>query len=280
MDLLSYLTATSLDEDYAVASERRARSQAGSEPGSGAPSGAGSEARSGVRPGRWAMVALAVFGVLVATAAVQTSRNEDVSASSRTSLVKQAEARRDELDGKRALIRQLQGQITTLQAGELAETTRGRAVQSNLTRLGVLTGGATTSGPGIQVRVDDAPGATSFKQQVQAPDLQKLVNGLWLVGAEAVAVNGQRLSSLSAIRDAAGAITVNYVSLRPPYTVSAIGNPRSMAAELLDTPGGRAWVTLQSTFGLKFHIDNKESMVVPAARRLSLRTAHVPEGPR
>jgi uncharacterized protein YlxW (UPF0749 family) len=270
MDLLSYLTATSLDEDYAVASERRARSEAGSGSGPG----------SGVRGGRWAMVALAVFGVLVATAAVQTSRNADVSASSRTSLVKQAEARRDELNGKRALVRQLQGQIATLQAGELAETTQGRAVQSDLTRLGVLTGGAITSGPGIQVRVDDAPGATSFKQQVQAPDLQKLVNGLWLVGAEAVAVNGQRLSSLSAIRDAAGAITVNYVSLRPPYTVSAIGNPRSMAAELLDTPGGRAWVTLQSTFGLKFHIDNKESMVLPAARRVSLRTAHVPEGPR
>src|SRR4051812_29904904 len=122
MDLLSYLTATSLDEDYAVASERRARSEAAAaEAGSGAGAGTGSGAGSGVRPGRWAMVALAVFGVLVATAAVQTSRNADVSASSRTSLVKQAEARRDELNGKRAQIGQLQRQITTLQAGELAE---------------------------------------------------------------------------------------------------------------------------------------------------------------
>src|SRR4051812_29476125 len=139
MGLLSYLTATSLDEDYAVASERRARSGMG----------------SGVRPGRWGIVALAVFGVLVATAAVQTSRNADVSARSRTSLVKQAEARRDELNGKRVLIRQLQGQIVTLQAGELAQTARGRAVQSNLARLGVLSGGAATTGPGIEVRVDD-----------------------------------------------------------------------------------------------------------------------------
>ncbi|MDX6302561.1 MAG: hypothetical protein QOF53_3775 [Nocardioidaceae bacterium] len=259
MGLLNYLTATSLDEDYALASERRSR--------------AGATSRA--RPGRWALVALAVFGVLVATAAVQTSRNAEVSARSRTTLVTQAEAGRDELNGKRTRIAQLQRQISTLQAGELAETTTGRAVQIRLTQLGVVTGSAAATGPGVQVRVDDAPGARSFKQQVQAPDLQKLVNGLWLVGAEAVAVNGQRLSSLTAIRDAAGAITVNYVSLRRPYTVSAIGNPRTMAAQLLDTPGGRAWVTLQSTFGLKFHIDDKESMVLAPARRVTLRTARV-----
>ena len=42
MGLLSHLTATSLDEDYALASERRARAGAG----------------SGARPGRWALVAL------------------------------------------------------------------------------------------------------------------------------------------------------------------------------------------------------------------------------
>ena len=259
MGLLNYLTATSLDEDYAEASQRRARA--------GAPSGG--------RPGRWALVTVAVFGVLVATAGVQTSRNADVSARSRTTLVKQAEARRDELNARRARIAQLQRRISTLQVGELAETTTGRAVQTRLTELGVLAGSGTVTGPGIAVRVDDAPGATSFKQQVQAPDLQKLVNGLWLAGAEAVAVNGQRLSSLTAIRDAAGAITVNFVSLRRPYTVSAIGNPRTMAARLLDTPGGRAWVTLQSTFGLKFHIDNEESMVLGPARRVTLRTARV-----
>jgi uncharacterized protein YlxW (UPF0749 family) len=267
MGLLDHITATSLDEDYAAAAQRRTTDGFRSAPPAG-------------RPGRWALVALAIFGVLVATAALQTSRNAEVSASSRTSLVKQAEARRDVLDGKRDRIGRLQRQIATLQAGELTETARGRALQSRLTRLGVLDGGIVTAGPGIQVRVDDAPRATSFKQQVQAPDLQKLVNGLWLSGAEGVAVNGQRVTGLTAIRDAAGAITVNYVSLRRPYTVSAVGNPKSLGARLLETPGGRAWLSLRSTFGLKFDVDNKESMVLPAARRLSLRTAHAPEARR
>src|SRR3954447_13956915 len=82
MGLLDYLTATSLDEDYAHVSQRRAAS--GGEPAKG-------------RPGRVALGALAVFGVLVATAAVQTSRNAEQSASARESLIKQVNDRKESL---------------------------------------------------------------------------------------------------------------------------------------------------------------------------------------
>ena len=43
-----------------------------------------------------------------------------------------------------------------------------------------------------------------------AQDLQIVVNGLWDAGAEAISVNGQRLTSKSAIRFAGQAILVNY----------------------------------------------------------------------
>jgi uncharacterized protein YlxW (UPF0749 family) len=267
MGLLPYLTATSLDEDYAHVSRRRAA--AGS---SGAP--------SRKRPRTAALVVLAVFGALVATAAVETSRNADESAISRDTLVKQADARKDELNRRRTLVQVLQNQIATLEANGLDETTQGRAVQAQLTRLGVLTGEQAARGPGIRVRVDDAPGARSSKDQVQAPDLQKLVNGLWLVGAEAISINGQRLTSLSPIRDAAGAPTVNFVSLSRPYVVSAIGNPDKMGADLLGTAAGQFWTSLRTTLGLACDIDNVDSMVLPAARRVALREAHVPEGRR
>ena len=68
-------------------------------------------------------------------------------------------------------------------------------------------------------------------------------------------------------------MTVNYTSLRAPYTISAIGNPKTMGAALLDTAGGQAWVTLQSTFGLQFAVDTKDSMLLPAAKRVTLRVA-------
>lgn len=258
MGLLDYLTATSLDEDYAAAARRR------SERDPASPTG---------RPGRAALVVLAVFGLLVATAALRTSRGAEESATSRASLIKQVDEHKRQLANRRSTLRALRQEVARLQSRELAATGEGRAVDARLTRLGVLSGSTPTRGPGIQVVVDDAPGATSDRQRVQAPDLQKLVNGLWQSGAEAVAINGQRLTTLSAIRDAAEAVTVNYTSLRAPYTVSAIGNPKTMAAALLDTPGGQAWATLQSTFGLQFAVDTKDSMLLPAAKRVTLRVA-------
>ena len=68
----------------------------------------------------------------------------------------------------------------------------------------------------MRVVADDAPGADSARNEVLDTDLQKLVNGLWEAGAEAISINGQRLTNLSTIRQAGGAITVNARSLRPP----------------------------------------------------------------
>jgi uncharacterized protein YlxW (UPF0749 family) len=264
MGLLNYLTATSLDEDYAHVSRRRRSS---GDSATDRPSG----------PGTVAMLVLAVFGVLVATAGVQTAHNADESASSRQSLVVQVNARKAALATERATVATLTNQVAALQDNDLAATTEGRAVRARLDRLGVQTGAVAATGPGIRVVVDDAPGATQDKQLVLDQDLQKLVNSLWLVGAEAISVNGQRLTNLSAVRQAGGAITVNFKSLRGPYTVSAIGNKNQMAAQLLDTDGGRTWLALRTGFGLRFDVNSEDSMTLPASSRTTLLHARQPE---
>ncbi|NUR08875.1 MAG: DUF881 domain-containing protein [Nocardioidaceae bacterium] len=260
MGLLNYITATSLDEDYAHVSAHRGTGP--SRPG---------------RPGTVALVVLAVFGILVATAAVQTSRNADESASQRSSLVTQVNERRSTLAREQDQAVDLQRSIDALRDSNLDATTKGRAARARLERLGVATGAVPVQGGGIKVVVDDAPGAQSDKERVHGQDLQRLVNALWLVGAEAVSVNGHRLTSLSAIRDAGQAITVNFKSLRAPYTVLAVGDRKTMGAKLLDTTGGQTWVTLQSSFGLQFDVTTEESMKLPAASPASLRYAHQPE---
>lgn len=260
MGLLNYITATSLDEDYAHVSKRR---------------GTGDKPRR-TSPGTVGLLVLALFGALVATAAVQTSRNADVSASSRESLVRQVNARKAQVTAQRATIAGLTRQVNALQDNNLAATTQGRAVQARLRRLGVLTGSVPAKGPGIRVVVDDAPGATEDNQQVLDQDLQKLVNALWLVGAEAISINGHRVTNLTAIRQAGSAITVNFISLRRPYTISAIGNENQMGAKLLDTEGGKTWLTLRASFGLQFDVNSEDSMTLPAST-FHLRYARQPE---
>ena len=58
------------------------------------------------------------------------------------------------------------------------------------------------------------------------------MNGLWTAGAEAISINGQRLTVLTAIRNGGPVINVNSRPLAPPYTVQAIGDPRTLLADL------------------------------------------------
>ena len=111
---------------------------------------------------------------------------------------------------------------------------------------------------------------------MQAPDLQKLVNGLWQVGAEAISINGQRLTSLTAIREAG--------RRRSPSTTCRCGGPtRSRPIGNPKTDGRRAARHGRGTdlgdptihFGLLFDVNTKDSMLLPAAKRTALRSAHV-----
>lgn len=260
MGLLDYITSHSMDEDYAHVSERR--QQQGE--------------RASVRPGAAALIILGLFGLLVATAGIQTSRNAAAEEDGRTSLITQINARSVQVDARRERIVEVREEIDTLQQRFLSTTGQGRAISARLDRLGVRTGAVAVTGPGVKVVVDDAPNASSVQEEVLGADLRKLVNALWESGAEAIALNRQRLTNLSAIATANEAITVNNeVSLSPPYVVEAIGDPDSMPARFVETSHGAAWLDLQAVYGLRFEMTSEESMRLPPAEpdRLILRHA-------
>jgi uncharacterized protein YlxW (UPF0749 family) len=104
-------------------------------------------------------------------------------------------------------------------------------------------------------------------------DLQLVVNGLWAAGAEAISINGRRLTSLTAIRSAGEAILVDYRPLRPPYVVSAIGDPRRLEARFADGPGGEYLRLLADNFGVRVKTDSRSDLRLPAASGVTLRNA-------
>lgn len=256
MGLLNYLTATSLDEDYAHVAARNGAS------GTSAPA----------TRGRMGLVVLAAFGILIATAGVQTARNSGQATASHDQLVRQVNERKSVLDSEQALVTQLKARVSSLQQANRAATAASNSIGSRLTELGVSSGGVPVRGPGVRVVVADAPG-DGAGQQVLDKDLQTLVNGLWQVGAEAIAINGQRLTSLTSIRTAGEAITVNYRSLDEPYVVQAVGNKNQMPAAFLDTAAGQTWAALRADYGLQFEISPEDSMTLPAEKPLTLHVA-------
>src|SRR6187200_2201038 len=92
-----------------------------------------------------------------------------------------------------------------------------RSASNRTDQLGAGTGFRPVEGEGVRIRVDDSPDG-SKDGRVRDEDLAVLVDGLWAAGAEAVSVNGQRLTNVSPIRNVGEAIHIKTVPLRAPYT--------------------------------------------------------------
>jgi uncharacterized protein YlxW (UPF0749 family) len=260
--LLSLITSRSMDEDYAHVARRRAEAEQ-------EPATAEGTTRAG-RP-RWLTpLVVALFGILVALAAVQTSREADTRELGRAALVRQIESGRDTLG-------ELQRQITTLTSANRVSEDRNAVLEEQLNEsrsrvldLEVATGYTRVRGPGVRIRVDDNP-TGDITQEVRDEDLATLVDGLWEAGAEAISVNGQRLNALGGIRNTGRAIHVNGRPLTAPYTVLAVGDTDDLQANLLATSQGNAWYTLVNSLGFEFAISNAEDLRLPAATLRPLR---------
>ncbi len=275
MGLLDRVAATALDADYPAAARRRQeQAEAAGSADEGPTPNRSQRARTGT-----AGVLLA-FALLITVAAVQTARSRPTDEAERESLRQQVTDRRTDLRSARSQVAGLRRDVEELRTEQLSGSQQGRALQEQLTTLGASVGTEPVSGPGMVVSVDDAPGARNDRERVLDGDLQRLVNGLWLAGAEAIAINNHRLTQLSAIRTAGEAITVNNRSLRPPYSVQAIGNPDQMPARFIETRGGAWWLNLRSVYKVRFEMSSKEQLALPAMRIDSLRVARLQEAPQ
>lgn len=91
-------------------------------------------------------------------------------------------------------------------------------------------------GPGVVVTVDNLYfGGDSEHQMVQNvhyDDLLRLINELNAAGAEAIAINDERLISTTEIRNAGDYIVINTNRHSVPFEIKAIGNPDNLDAAL------------------------------------------------
>ena len=253
--LLTLITEHALDDDYREVAERRGVT------GGVAP-------RS--RPAWVAAAVVGVFGILVATAAVQTSRNADTANASRATLIGRVQDERAALEEQQAVIADLQRTNIGLEDRQADVAADQRDTTARLRRLQVATGYTAVTGPGVRIVVDDAPNG-DVTQIVRDEDLALLVDGLWGAGAEAISINDQRLTALSAIRNVGPAVHVNSKPVNPPYTVQAIGDTLTLQADLLDTTHGQQFFDLADDLGFVYTMQNENSLTLPAAPGPRLR---------
>ncbi|MGW1121477.1 DUF881 domain-containing protein [Streptomyces tanashiensis] len=266
MSLLNNVIDHALDDGYAEATARRAAE------GGGLPRNL--RAKLGVAAG------LLLAAAVVTVGAAEARVSAPVVAKERQDLI-------DRIERETSTADQLEEDVERIRA-EVGERQR-QALQhlggDQAELVALLSGATPVHGPGVKLVVDDAKGtdtggggpreSSGFSDtgRVRDRDMQRVINGLWESGAEAVAINGQRLTSLSAIRAAGDAILVDNKPLVPPYTVLAIGDGQRLSTAFQDSADGQYLHALVENFGIRSRISAEGDVRLPAAPSLTVRTA-------
>lgn len=259
MSLLTTLWAEPLEGDYALATP----AQPASRPAR--------VSRSGV-----VLLVAGLLGVVLAGAVASLRAPTAALQASRARLVEQITDRTTEADTLASGNDRLSAEIGALQTTALSS--QDPALLARLRRAEVASGAAAVSGPGLVLVLTDAPQDPQHPDPetlVQDVDLQIAANGLWAAGAEAVAINGQRLTSLSAIRVVGQAILVNLVPLTSPYTVEAIGDPASLQVGFARGSASQHTALLSSHYGIGVQLRSAEKLSLPGVGTATLREASV-----
>lgn len=257
MPLLDRVALGAVDQEYAERAERRA--------GMAAPAAPGGRARAGLT-----LAAVFVLGLLVATALVQATRISQQDESGRNALLNRIESERQSIEDLQTSLGGLQADVATLRRRDQSLSDELAQRETTAARLGLGSGFAAAQGPGVRIRVDDSPSGNPL-EAVRDEDLAILADALWGVGAEAIAINGKRLTVLSAIRNSGDAININGRPLSPPYVVSAIGDPDTLQPDLLASDRGNSWIGLADQLGFDWSMQNVSTLTLPAARVPALR---------
>ncbi|MEU8622990.1 DUF881 domain-containing protein [Streptomyces sp. NPDC048623] len=266
MSLLNNVIDHALDDGYAEATARRA------EEGGGLPRTI--RAKLGLAAG------LVLAAAVVTLGAAEARVSAPVVAKERQDLIDRIESETSTADKLAQDVERIRAEVGERQRKALEQH---GGDQAELVAL--LSGATPVHGPGVKLVVDDAKGtdtggggpreSSGFSDtgRVRDRDMQRVVNGLWESGAEAVAINGQRLTALSAIRAAGDAILVDNKPLVPPYTVLAIGDGQRLSTAFQDSADGQYLHALQENFGIRTSISAEGDVRLPAAPSLIVRTA-------
>ncbi|MFE9769671.1 DUF881 domain-containing protein [Streptomyces sp. NPDC005808] len=269
MSLLTNVMDHSLDDGYAEAAVRKQAEGAGGMPKT-------VRAKLGLAAG------LVLAGLVVTLGAANARIAAPAIAKERQELIDRIERETNAADELEDNVDTLRADVSARQRAALSAD--GGSEQADL--VGILSGATEVHGPGVKLVVDDAEEASqdgdgdpretsgfSDTGRVRDRDMQRVVNGLWESGAEAISINGQRLTALSAIRAAGDAILVDNRPLVPPYTVLAVGDGQRLSTRFQNSPDGLYLHALQENYGIRTGISVEDDVRLPAAPSVIVRTA-------
>ena len=230
-------------------------------------------------------VALLALGFLIAAQLAAEGPRIRYTTQERSPLVQTALGLQSQQNTLKDRIVQLRTQIQDIEKQDTGSAAAIKDLNGRLEQARIAAGLIPLTGTGIVLKLEDStqpvpPDGNAADYLVTAADLRVLVAELWLSGAEAIAVNGERLTASTAIIDIGGSVLVNAAYLAGPFQISAIG-PADLFDRLSASPGFGEFVrTRRGSFGIGISWAQPASVDLPAfAGSVNLRESRAVASP-
>lgn len=152
----------------------------------------------------------------------------------------------------------------------LTKTDGGNVSQRKLDAASAAAGQSPVKGPAVAVVLDDAPrgvhpaGVSAELLIVHQQDIQAVVNALWSGGAEAMTIQGQRVTSRTGVKCVGNSVVLHGVPYAPPYEIVAIGDQAKLEQALTTSAALRIYRQYVATYGLGYSQRRAAEVTMPA----------------
>ena len=131
--------------------------------------------------------------------------------------------------------------------------------------------GRALRGPGVTITLTDAPtqvipeGVSVNDLVIHQQDIEDVMNALWASGAEAMSVQGVRVTGRTVIRCIGNVILVDGQSFSPPYRISAIGDPDELRTKVDQDRRIVNYKAYVALYGLGWDMSVEDEILLPEA---------------
>ena len=175
-------------------------------------------------------VALLALGFLIAAQLASEGPRVRYTTQERTPLVETANELQSQQDVLKQRILDLRSQLQIVEGQGEGSAATVRQLNDRLEQARIAAGLIPLTGTGIVIQLEDSkqpvpPDGSESDYLVGSRDIRDVVEDLWGAGAEAIAVNGERITPTSAIIDVGTSLLINSAYVTPPYQITALGPP-------------------------------------------------------
>lgn len=156
-------------------------------------------------------------------------------------------------------------QVSEMEKKLASNEAHGQALLNQLETLRMWGGTVPVTGRGVAVTLTEnalAKEHPGSEAAVREENLRQIINELFAAGAEAVSLNGQRLTTHSAVVYSGLVMLINDTSINAPYEILAIGDP-TILKTALEMPGG-VLQHLRQYSKAAIQIEKRDKVEIPA----------------